>query len=103
MLQSPTHSGCVVSAALMKSPQIGNAEAAPVNPNCDPSSNPTQTTQTKLHERELASADVNTDSQGNASYDFTVPSPGDIYVKAIVYENGKAIVNRGGSFFAPDK
>src|SRR3989441_9071941 len=56
-----------------------------------------------LHERELASADVNTDSQGNATYDFTVPSPGDIYVKAIVNENGKQIVNRGGSFWAPDK
>src|SRR5262252_2145508 len=56
-----------------------------------------------LHERELASADVNTDSQGNAAYDFNVPSPGDIYVKAIVYENGKQIVNRGGSFWAPDK
>ncbi len=56
-----------------------------------------------LHERELVSADVNTDSQGNANYDFTVPSPGSIYVKAIVYEDGKAIVNRGGSFYAPDK
>ena len=44
------------------------------------------------HERELASADVNTDSQGNAAYDFTVPSPGDIYVKAIITENGKQIV-----------
>ena len=56
-----------------------------------------------LHERELLSTDVNTDSQGNATYDFTVPSPGSIYVKAIVYENGKEIVNRGGSFWAPDK
>lgn len=56
-----------------------------------------------LHERELGSADLNTDSQGNASYDFTVPSPGSIYVKAIVTENGKQIVNRGGSFWAPDK
>ncbi len=56
-----------------------------------------------LHERELGSADVNTDSQGNGTYDFTVPSPGSIYVKAIVYENGKEIVNRGGSFWAPDK
>ncbi|HEY3102452.1 MAG TPA: MG2 domain-containing protein [Pyrinomonadaceae bacterium] len=56
-----------------------------------------------LHERELSSVDVNTDSQGNATYDFTVPSPGSIYVKAIVYENGKEIVNRGGSFWAPDK
>src|SRR5438046_5820179 len=51
-----------------------------------------------LHERELGSTEVNTDSQGNANYDFTVPSPGSIYVKAIVYENGKAIINRGGSF-----
>jgi len=57
----------------------------------------------KLHERQLASAEVNTDSQGNATYDFVVPSPGSIYVKAIVYENGKPIVNRGGSFWAPDK
>jgi uncharacterized protein YfaS (alpha-2-macroglobulin family) len=56
-----------------------------------------------LHERELLSTDVNSDSQGNATYDFTVPSPGSIYVKAIVYENGKEIVNRGGSFWAPDK
>jgi uncharacterized protein YfaS (alpha-2-macroglobulin family) len=56
-----------------------------------------------LHERELASAEVNTDKEGNATYDFAVPSPGSIYVKAIVYENGKAIVNRGGSFWAPDK
>jgi len=57
----------------------------------------------KLHERELTSADVNTDSQGNATYDFTVPSPGSIYVKAIINESGKEIVNRGGSFWAPDK
>src|SRR2546425_1799919 len=56
-----------------------------------------------LHERELGSTDVTTDSQGNAAYDFTVPSPGSIYVKAILNENGKEIVNRGGSFWAPDK
>ena len=56
-----------------------------------------------LHERELGSANVNTDSQGNATYDFIVPSPGSIYVKAIVNEDGRQIVNRGGSFWAPDK
>lgn len=61
------------------------------------------TTDYILHEREVGSADVSTDSQGNATYDFTVPSPGSIYVKAIVEENGKQIVNRGGSFWAPDK
>src|SRR6202171_2209474 len=62
-----------------------------------------KTTDYVLHERELTSAEVNTDNQGNATYDFTVPSPGSIYVKAIVNENGKLIVNRGGSFWAPDK
>src|SRR6184192_701908 len=62
-----------------------------------------KTTDYILHERELASTDVSTDSQGNAAYDFTVPSPGSIYVKAIVNENGREIVNRGGSFWAPDK
>src|SRR6185436_1778973 len=56
-----------------------------------------------LHERELATSEVNTDSQGDAKFDFTVPSPGSIYVKTIVNENGKQIVNRGGSFWAPDK
>jgi len=56
-----------------------------------------------LHEREIGSAEVNTDNQGNATYDFNVPSPGSIYVKTIVNENGKQVVNRGGSFFAPDK
>ncbi|HEX6718627.1 MAG TPA: MG2 domain-containing protein [Pyrinomonadaceae bacterium] len=55
------------------------------------------------HERELATAEVNTDSEGNATYDFTVPSPGSIYVKTIVNENGREIANRGGSFWAPDK
>src|SRR5207244_13178612 len=36
-------------------------------------------------------------------YELIVPSAGRIYVKAIVNENGKEIVNRGGSFWAPDK
>jgi uncharacterized protein YfaS (alpha-2-macroglobulin family) len=55
------------------------------------------------HERELATGEVNTDSEGNATYDFTVPSPGSIYVKTIVNENGREVVNRGGSFWSPDK
>jgi hypothetical protein len=55
------------------------------------------------HERELVTSEVNTDSEGNATYDYTVPSPGSIYVKTIVSEDGKQVVNRGGSFWAPDK
>lgn len=55
------------------------------------------------HERELATAEVNTDSQGKAVYGYTVPSPGYIYVKTILNEGGKEIINRGGSFWAPDR
>ena len=56
-----------------------------------------------LHERELATGEVTTDGQGDATYDFAVPSPGSIYVKTLVNEDGKEIVNRGGYFWAPDK
>ena len=56
-----------------------------------------------LHERELGTGEVSTDNEGNATYNFTVPSPGSIYVKTIVNEDGREVVNRGGSFWAPDK
>src|SRR5258705_10785188 len=46
--QSPSHSGCSVNATCIKSDQIGSAEFAPVKPNCEPSSKPTQTAQTRL-------------------------------------------------------
>src|SRR5512147_1484388 len=46
--QSPSHSGCSFNAYCIKSDQIGNAEFAPVKPSCEPSSNPTQTAQTRL-------------------------------------------------------
>jgi len=45
--QSPCQSGCSDNATSMKSDQIGKAESAPVKPSCEPSSNPTQTTQTR--------------------------------------------------------
>src|SRR5438128_2483010 len=46
--QSPCHSGCSPNATPMKSVHIGSAEFAPVSPSCDPSSNPTHTTQTRF-------------------------------------------------------
>lgn len=55
------------------------------------------------HERELASADVSTNSNGEATYEYVIPSPGYIYLKTIMNENGRQIVNRGGSLWAPDK
>jgi uncharacterized protein YfaS (alpha-2-macroglobulin family) len=56
-----------------------------------------------LHESGLASVEVNTNQQGDAVYDFTVPSPGYIYVKATVNENGREVINRGGALWAPDR
>lgn len=55
------------------------------------------------HQRELATTSVNTNAQGEANYDFLVPSPGYIFITAIVHENGRAIVNHGGSFWAPER
>jgi uncharacterized protein YfaS (alpha-2-macroglobulin family) len=57
----------------------------------------------ELRERELSTAEVETDAQGRASYDYTVPSSGNIYVKAILHEDGKEVKNRGGSFWASDR
>ena len=56
-----------------------------------------------MHERELATASVNTNAQGETVYEYTVPSPGYIYITAIVHENGREIVSHGGSFWAPDR
>jgi uncharacterized protein YfaS (alpha-2-macroglobulin family) len=55
------------------------------------------------HERELQGGEVTTDSQGKASYDFTVPMLGYIHILAIVNENGKQIVSRGGYLWASDR
>jgi len=55
------------------------------------------------HQRELATTSVTTDGQGNAVYDFLVPSPGCIFIKTVIHEDGREIVNLGGSFWAPDR
>src|ERR1044071_2397457 len=57
----------------------------------------------EMRERELSTAEVETDARGLASYDYTVLSSGNIYVKAILHEDGKEVVNRGGSFWASDR
>ena len=54
-------------------------------------------------ERELSSVDVETGAQGLLDYDYTVPIVGNIYMKAILHDGDKEIVNRGGSFWAPDR
>src|SRR5438552_5037959 len=55
------------------------------------------------HERELASVDVTTDSQGKATYEYPVPVLGYIHILAIVNEKGKELVNRGGYLWSTDR
>jgi alpha-2-macroglobulin len=55
------------------------------------------------HERELSSEEVETSAQGTAAYDYTIPSTGNIHIKAILHEGGREVINRGGSFWASDR
>ncbi len=57
----------------------------------------------EMRERELSTAEVETDARGLATYEYTVLSSGNIYVKAILHEDGKEVINRGGSFWASDR
>ncbi len=56
-----------------------------------------------LHERELSSASVDTDAQGKAAYDYTIPISGAVHIKTIVEENGHQIVSDGGSIWVTDR
>ncbi|MGI8996765.1 MAG: alpha-2-macroglobulin family protein, partial [Pyrinomonadaceae bacterium] len=56
----------------------------------------------KINEREVGSASVQTDAQGEALYDYTVQTPGDIAIKATLNENSKEITFTGGSFWVTD-
>ena len=48
----------------------------------------------KSRERELSTAEVETNIQGEAIYHYVVPSSGNIYIKAIIHENGKEVAHR---------
>lgn len=53
---------------------------------------------------ELSSAEVSTDQQGHAVYDYEVTTPGNISIKTVVHENGKQFVSLGDSVWvvSPD-
>jgi hypothetical protein len=53
-------------------------------------------------ERELSTAEIETGAQGLADYDYIVPVVGNIYLKAVLHDGDKDVVNRGGSFWASD-
>ena len=55
------------------------------------------------HQRELASVDVNTDARGQALYGYVIPVKGELFIKTVVKEGAKEIVNHGGYIWAPDR
>ncbi|MGI8836637.1 MAG: alpha-2-macroglobulin family protein [Pyrinomonadaceae bacterium] len=57
----------------------------------------------EMHEREIASADVQTDSQGQASYDYTTTEDGNLSIKTIVEESGKKVASIGGYLWVTDR
>ncbi|PYS88156.1 MAG: hypothetical protein DMF64_21205 [Acidobacteria bacterium] len=57
----------------------------------------------KTKENELSSAAVDTNAQGEASYDYTVQTNGDIEVRAVINENGRNVAFGGGYFWVSDR
>ncbi|MFN2493103.1 MAG: alpha-2-macroglobulin [Pyrinomonadaceae bacterium] len=57
----------------------------------------------EMHERQIASTNVETDSQGQASYDYTTTEAGNISIKTIVNEGGKQVASIGGYLWVTDR
>jgi uncharacterized protein YfaS (alpha-2-macroglobulin family) len=55
------------------------------------------------HERELASGDVTTSNGGEASYDFTPPVIGSVYIKTLVDDSKKKVESLGGYMWVADR
>jgi uncharacterized protein YfaS (alpha-2-macroglobulin family) len=57
----------------------------------------------EMHEREVGSATLETDSQGAATYNYTTSDVGNLTIKAIVNEGGKQITSVGGYLWVTDR
>jgi uncharacterized protein YfaS (alpha-2-macroglobulin family) len=56
-----------------------------------------------LKERELSSAFVETNAQGEASSDYNIQIPGSIHIKTTIEENGRQVTTEGGSIWVADR
>ena len=56
-----------------------------------------------MRERELSSADVTTNQQGEASYDYAVAGPGSINIKTVVRDGTKQYASNQASLWVPDQ
>ena len=57
----------------------------------------------EMHERQIAYADVQTDSQGQASHDYTTTEDGNISIKTVIWENGRPVASIGGYLWVTDR
>jgi len=57
----------------------------------------------KLKEKDLSSANVQTNAQGEATFDYRIEKPGNIQIKTTVSENGRAVASMGGSLWVADR
>jgi len=57
----------------------------------------------KLRETKLASQNVQTDANGQGSYDYPIKTGGNLYIKTIVSENGKQYASNGGYLWITDE
>jgi uncharacterized protein YfaS (alpha-2-macroglobulin family) len=57
----------------------------------------------EMHERLISSADVQTDSQGRASYDYTTTEDGNISIKTVIDEGGRKVASIGGYLWVTDQ
>ncbi|HUS11059.1 MAG TPA: MG2 domain-containing protein, partial [Pyrinomonadaceae bacterium] len=57
----------------------------------------------EMHERQIAYVDVQTDSQGQASYDYTTTEDGNLAIKTVIWENGRPVASIGGYLWVTDR
>jgi len=57
----------------------------------------------KLREKDLSSVNIQTNAQGDAAFDYRIERPGNIQIKAIVWEQGKPVASNGGSLWVADR
>jgi uncharacterized protein YfaS (alpha-2-macroglobulin family) len=57
----------------------------------------------EMHEREISSSVLETDSQGTATYNYLTSESGNISIKTIINEGGKQITSVGGYLWVTDR
>jgi uncharacterized protein YfaS (alpha-2-macroglobulin family) len=56
----------------------------------------------EVEEKELSSADVNTNAEGKGATDYTAPKPGSVRIRTTVDEGGKPVVMEAGYLWVAD-